>query len=60
MKVFSQLGGVLKKAFEDIHDKCNIMTKNYEMHKDFYTGIIPFILLEKEMGNVFKSTARHR
>lgn len=51
IRIFQYLGGVLEKAFQDIQIKCDIIKKNYNDHVDLYTGMIPFIKLEKDMGN---------
>lgn len=40
----------MKKAFEDINVKCDIINNNYNMHKEIHSGLIPFILIEKGMG----------
>lgn len=46
IQIFNKLGGILDKAFTDIHDKCNIVKRNYEMHKDYHNAMLPFIKLE--------------
>lgn len=43
-----QMGGILKKAFEDINDKCRIIERNYNMHKNTHDGLVNFIILEKQ------------
>ena len=43
------MGGILKKAFEDITAKCRIMDNNYAMHSEVHNGMLNFILLEKSI-----------
>lgn len=46
------MGGILKKAFEDIHAKCNICDHNYKSHKELHTSLIDFIGIEKAMSRL--------
>lgn len=43
-----EMGGILKKAFEDITSKCRILERNWNMHK--HGSLIDFIMFEKQKG----------
>ncbi|CAD8206558.1 unnamed protein product [Paramecium octaurelia] len=45
-KIFMEMGGILKKAFEDITSKCRLLERNWNMHK--HGSLIDFILFEKQ------------
>ncbi|CAD8120452.1 unnamed protein product [Paramecium sonneborni] len=45
-KIFMEMGGILKKAFEDINSKCRLLELNWSMHK--HGSLIEFIQFEKQ------------
>ncbi|CAD8052445.1 unnamed protein product [Paramecium primaurelia] len=48
-KIFMQMGGILKTAFQDIISKCNIIERNQRNFQNVHVSLIQYILLEKNM-----------
>ncbi|CAD8060422.1 unnamed protein product [Paramecium sonneborni] len=48
-KIFMQMGGILKTAFQDIISKCDIIERNQRNFSHVHVSLIQYILLEKNM-----------